>query len=365
MNDSTIRVFLDFIERGNDAFIAAKYFSDEFAQELFYTYEYEIPEDTLIDEEVYMEIPEDEEINTDSIFNFNEDFFQDDSYTTDNNIITTLSSQNININFVDPELSGTNGYTYIFQMQDKYEYYGWKYFTEDFIKGDTKYNVEPLGKLSSGGYNFIKIEHGRGNIYICSTPILLTNFYLIQESNLEYTSKLLSHLDEGDIVWDEFSKREYSGDYIAAQEEGPLKFILSQTSLRWAWYTIVAGVLIFIFFRSKRMQQTIPVTEPNINRSLEFVQTIGRMYYLSEDKKQLIHQKMKLLQYFIKNKYKLSAASVSEDFISKLSMKSQISEQDLKYIFNTYQYLEKQFEVTDKDLMDFHHLTDTFYKTCK
>ncbi|MBC8047556.1 MAG: hypothetical protein H7Y00_12225, partial [Fimbriimonadaceae bacterium] len=103
MNDSTIRAFLDFIDRGNDAFIAAKYFSDEFAQELFYTYEYEIPEDTLIEEEVYIEIPEDEENDIDSIFNFHEDFFQDDSYTTDNNIITTLSSQNININFVDPE----------------------------------------------------------------------------------------------------------------------------------------------------------------------------------------------------------------------------------------------------------------------
>ncbi|MFN0274464.1 MAG: hypothetical protein ACKVPJ_01865 [Chitinophagales bacterium] len=357
MDDTTLNKFLEFIYKGNDAFISANSFSDEVAEELFRSVENQVPSSDSLSKSLDDSLEES--------FSYG-DYLDEDNNTSFKSMLHTSPAQNINLNFVQKDFSTVNGYPYTYTIRDEPRTYNWKYFTEEFmLKEGKSYEMNPLGKVSSGGYNFIELKHGRGTIYFFTTPLLLTNMYLIEKENLDYTSKLLSHLKPGDIIWDEYSKRRHGGDYMPPSSEGPLGFILSQQSLRWAWYLLLTGLLTFLVFKGKRMQQAIPVTEPNINKSLEFSQTIGRMHYLSRNTKNLARQKMKLFQHHIKERYRLPAHDPNDILFQKLSMHAQLPEKDIRHIFTTYKYIEAQNSISDDDIIDFHNLLDTYYKNCK
>ena len=74
--------------------------------------------------------------------------------------------------------------------------------------------------------------------------------------------------------------------------DSPLRFILSQPALKWAWYLLLAGVLIFIIFNLRRTQRPIPILPKNLNTSVEFVKTIGNLYYQEGDIRNLIDKKI-------------------------------------------------------------------------
>lgn len=354
MEDTSLSKFLDFIYRGNTALIAVNSFSDGVRAALF-PGNTEIEEDT---DEIYTEddsieqvIPEDDSL--DAYINVSKP-----------SLMRSSVVMNVNLNFTDKNFASTNGYAYTFKERDIPYAYEWQSFNEEYINAESGAGIAPLGRISSGGYNFIEIKHGKGNILLFTTPIVLTNYYLIEKENLEYTAGILSYLPAGDILWDEYSKQNHGYDYSAPESEGPLQFILSQKALRWGWYTMLAGLLLFIIFRSKRTQQIIPITEPNINKSLEFVQTIGRMYFMRNDQKKLVQQKMKLFLYYLKDKYKISNTEAA-DFYATLSMRSQVPADEIQRIFETHKELENKMQVSDKELLHFHEILNTFYKNCK
>ncbi len=353
MEDTSLSKFLDFIYRGNTALIAVNSFSDE-VRAAFFPANSEIEEDT---DEMYIDDSTEQFISKD-------DSLEAYMIVPSPSLLRSSVVMNVNLNFTDKNFASTNGYPYTFEERDIPYAYEWQSFNEEYINAETEAGIEPLGRVSSGGYNFIQIDHGTGRILLFTTPIVLTNYYLIEKDNLEYTAGVLSYLPAGDILWDEYSKQNHGDDYSAPESEGPLQFILSQKALRWGWYTMLAGLLLFIIFRSKRTQQIIPITEPNINKSLEFVQTIGRMYFMRNDQKKLVQQKMKLFLYYLKDKYKISNPEVA-DFYTTLSMRSQIPADEIQRIFETYKELENKMQVSDKELLHFHEILNTFYKNCK
>jgi hypothetical protein len=49
----------------------------------------------------------------------------------------------------------------------------------------------------------------------------------------------------------------------------PMRFILNNPPLRYAWYLLLLGLLIFVLFNAKRKQRIVPVIEPLKNTSLD------------------------------------------------------------------------------------------------
>ena len=122
---------------------------------------------------------------------------------------------------------------------------------------------------------------------------------------------------------------------------------------------------IFLVFRTKRMQQSIPVIEPNENKSLEFVQTIGRMYLLRNKHHYLVTQKMKLFNHFIQERYQLHTTLYDSAFMLKLQMKSEIPIEDIEGIYALANKLEAKHSVSTDELILLHNTLDKFYKHCK
>lgn len=349
--DSVFDILKSFVSNGNDAFLALNQLPENLSSEILLQTE----DGVLTQDTVYY------------IDNFGDSaFYLEENYAEDAYAFSTFSTSKIGLNFFEAGFNRDSSYIFQLEIAEEIVTYDWNYFLPEFQKSIVNYQA--LGSIYSPNFcDLIKVPYGSGNFYIHCNPIVFSNYFQVEKNNIEYTSKVLSYLKPGDIIWDEYSKTTYNHGSLNnnQQEEGPLKFILSQTSLRWAWYVMLLALFLFIGFRTKRTQQSIPVLEPNENKSLEFVQTIGRMYYIRKNHKQLAQQKMKLFLHFINEKYQLATHTADEGFIQKLVMKSEIGASSIQAIFKHAKYIDNTDDVTSNDLIELHKLLEYFYKNCK
>ena len=102
---------------------------------------------------------------------------------------------------------------------------------------------------------------------------ILSNIYLVQGENYPMIHYLMSYIPGNEIVWTEFYELGRS------MSKTPFRYILSQPALKTAFYILLIGLLGFIFFEIKRKQRAIPIIKPPDNDSLQFVRTIGNLYF--------------------------------------------------------------------------------------
>lgn len=162
--------------------------------------------------------------------------------------------------------------------------------------------------------NFVKVKHGKGHFYLHCEPLVLTNYYLLQPGSEAYVQNVLSYLPDRPTIW--FSE---SGK---VQSSSPMRFILSQPALKYAWWLLLAAMLVFVVFNVKIKQRIVPIKEPLRNKSVEFVKSIGNLYLQEGD----FHDMMaKKAQYFL-NKVRmdllLDTRVLDEQFAKKLHLKT-------------------------------------------
>jgi hypothetical protein len=272
-------------------------------------------------------------------------------------------------------------------------FYDWAYMEPSFFCDSTENSPVPLGYYPDSTdlfyegadslaafqaptfTNFAKIKYGDGAIFLHTTPLAFTNFHLRNPEPLAYAEKVFSHLPEGDIYWDAkhqisllMSRRRNFGSAQSPPrqlEDSPLAYVLAQPSLAWAWYILVALALLYLIFYSKRRQRIIPVVEMNANTSLEFIGTIGKLYFQKGDPRQVALQKMKFLQGYVRDRYHLPVADWSDAFIQQLHLKSEAPRALLEKIALMYHNIQSSQFASEQTLMDFHHLLEEFYRVKK
>ena len=231
------------------------------------------------------------------------------------------------IGFYDSQLSFEE--TNVLKLTDK------KYLN-DFIKLDKfpsgrgfsyiKPNVEALGKTveedNTDQVNFIKTKFGKGSIYVHCEPLFLTNYYLLQSGNTKYAQDIFSYLDDKETLWFVEANTKESQFFM--------RFILGNPALKYAWWLLLGGLILFIFFNAKRKQRIVPIIEPLKNTSVDFVKSIGNLYLQEGD----FHDMMaKKAQYFL-NKVRLDllidTQNLDEEFEKKLQLKTGKSPEIIK-----------------------------------
>ncbi len=215
-----------------------------------------------------------------------------------------------------------------------------------------------------------------GMFYIHTNPIAFTNFQMVDEIGKGYAEKVLSHLSEGDTYWDAYSRikevtsrrrnslRSNTAE-LTLGNQTPLKYILENKHLSWAWYTLVGMGILYLMFRAKRRQRIIPVHEANTNTSLEFISTIGALYFNKQNHLKLCQQKMKMFLSFIRNRYGISTKKKDDIFMEKLSKLSSVDQKELSSIFDYYNNINRSSVVSDETLKGFHQALEEIYKKCK
>ena len=193
------------------------------------------------------------------------------------------------------------------------------YYTS-FDRIDTLHTTG-LGFLKEEDYapenslNYIEITHGKGRFLLHLMPEAFSNYYLLN-GNQAYAEKALSYLDNRTIYWDAYMK---SGKRVTTS---PIRFVLNEAPLKWAYYITIFGLIIFIIFTAKREQRIIKVVTPLENTSVEFTKVIGHLYLQNKDYSNLIAKKITYFLETIRSKYYLNTQELDKRFIERLAQKS-------------------------------------------
>lgn len=172
--------------------------------------------------------------------------------------------------------------------------------------------------------NFIKINHGKGHLYLHSEPLILTNYYLLKPGNEKYVQDVFSYLPNREIVW-------FSGDNKnVVESRSPLRFILANPGLRYAWWLLLGGLLLFIIFNAKRKQRIVPIIEAKKNKSVEFVKSIGNLYLQEGDFHDMMAKKAQYFLNRVRMDLMIDTKDLDEKFIKLLHLKTGKSVEKIK-----------------------------------
>src|SRR6185503_10139397 len=91
----------------------------------------------------------------------------------------------------------------------------------------------------------------------------------------------------------------------------------------------------------RRKQRIIPVMTRPRNDSMDFVKTIGRLYYDKGDHKNLSRKMAAYFLEYVRNRYKLTTVSLDEEFIKNLQFKTNCEEHEIRSIVSFIKYLDE------------------------
>ncbi|MCF8246318.1 MAG: DUF4350 domain-containing protein [Saprospiraceae bacterium] len=272
-----------------------------------------------------------------------------------------------NLNFQHPALWDSAGYDYKYLVVRQPEQYEWTYLPEN-IFCDSQTVFTSLGLLNNAQFNFAKATYGKGEFLLHTTPLAFTNLFVVEKKGLDYASKSFSHLKTGPIYWDERPLDPFgdqAGGGGMGDKQSPLRYILSQPALAWAWYILLGMAVLYLIFRAKRRQRVIPVLEKNTNTSLEFIGTIGRLFFIQNNHRQLAAQKMRLFLIFVRERYHLPTKELNEQFAKSLAIRSDVSEEHITKIVKLNYNINNSGFLSETTLVDFHRLLERFYRECR
>lgn len=220
----------------------------------------------------------------------------------------TVSFQdNYYLQFTDKKLR--NNRLFIDKLPDNK---GFSYIRNDIeVLGKTLYKSDD--KMSSINADFIKVNFGKGHFYIHSEPLVLTNYYLLKSKNL-YIESVFSYLPNRETVW--FLEND------VPLSMSPMRFILSNPPLKYAWYLLLFGLLIFVLFNAKRKQRIVPIQEPLKNTSIDFIRSIGNLYLQEGDFHEMMAKKAQYFLSKIRMDLLIDTQNLDEVFIYKLHLKT-------------------------------------------
>lgn len=326
LNDSSIAALLQFVERGNKAIILSNSFPS-------------LLTDTL------KLVCSNSERATWQYFTYSPEF-----------------------NFYHPSLYRDSAYTFYNIVRSDTVFSLWSYFnyTADSC---LEAAVIPLGYIDETDYNFLALNHGAGTIYLHSNPIAFTNLPMTNADGREYAEKALSHLPNAPVWWDTKSHIPVSNSdrlrQTAEPTGTPLQYILGEPSLRWGWYVLLAGVLIFILFRAKRQQRIVPVREDNLNTSLKYIETVGQLYYQQRDHRKLALKQMHFFLVWLKRNFRIAAFKTDQPPLELLAARTGVEESKFENLFNHYQNIQNKPDIDDDELIQFYGLIEHVYKNTK
>ncbi len=242
--------------------------------------------------------------------------------------------------------------------------YSWSYFSSHFFAVTKDYSPEILSTIDQDKANFVSLKVGEGTLYLHSTPILLSNYHLIEKETFNYLQSIWKNMDSEKILWDNNS---YFYNHRASNpqlRESPLRFILKHKSLRWAWYMLLVLVFLFIIIQSKRKQNIIPLVRIKKNNTLDYAKAIGALYFQTKSHRIIADEMIGQLYSFIKSRYNIKIDKNKNELIPRLSKISGVKKETLSELFKLEIEVKFNKDATSEQLSKLYYIVDYFYKNC-
>ena len=271
----------------------------------------------------------------------------------------------VNTRFLDPQgKEYSKSFFFYFQVLKKKSLHYWLHTDLEKLADSLDiHGIEPVSVINNNFVNCYKFPYGRGVFIFHTTPLMLTNYHVVRQEGFDYMNELFSTMKKENIYWDEYSKApHFLWQQNGRADESPLRFILSQKSLRWAWYLSLIAIILYLVFNSKREQQLIPLMPENKNTSVEFVKAVGMLHYQLKAHSVLADEILKLFLAYNKNKYGISPQLERELLITEITKRSGVAELLVRDIFKKHLAVRYNPAPEPVDLINLHSLTELFYK---
>ena len=312
-----INMLLSFADKGNDLFISADYIQPEFL------------------EKIHCIVERRPEVQAEAIGKM------DDSFVMD---------------FDEDE-----------EYQNKYGYYYYPFLNS--IRFEKKSGTI-LGYNEMNQPNYIVLKYGKGQIYLHVAPRAFSNYFLMTGENLDYYKYVLSTLPFNPkyYIWDEYYK--LPPKRREQQDSGKSNFstfrvINNHPSLLRAFWVTVAAMLLFVLFNMKRKQRPIPQIPSNTNATVEFTETIGRLYLQHKDNKNIAEKQVTYFLEKIRNNYFINTSEINDEFLNSLAGKSGVELSGVKDLFGLIKKILAKETVTDDELLQLNDKITHFNKNRK
>lgn len=173
---------------------------------------------------------------------------------------------------------------------------------------------------------------GKGEIILASTPLLFTNYGVLDGKNATYLFRLLSQMGEFPIV-----RTEAYMEKTTQVQMSPFRYFLSQRPLRWALYLTMLAILLFMLFTARRRQRAIPVVRTPENKSLEFTELIGTLYFQKKDHADLVRKKYMYFAEELRRQIQVDIEEVADDerSFSRIARKTGMDEEEIGEFIRT------------------------------
>jgi hypothetical protein len=311
-SEREMKKMIDFIENGNDVFISARYISAA----------------------------------ADKILGCTTSAYDPGLYIEEN------MKEEMQIALSNPPFTGNN----------KYNYPG-KKFNSYFSSIDTA-TTEVLGYDETGNPNFVQLKAGKGNLFVQLEPLAFSNYFLLHRENISYYEKALSlaNAEADKVVWDEYYLTKRNFYDRPEKKQNWLGVLFRYPSLKAALLTAIFTLLAYALLEMRRKQRIIPVLAKPRNDSMDFVKTIGRLYYDKGDHRNLAKKMSAYFLEYVRNRYKLTTVNLDETFIKNLRFKTNCEEHEIRSLVSFIKYVDDATVIEQKELSDFHKQLEAFYK---
>ena len=221
-----------------------------------------------------------------------------------------------------------------------------------------------LGETENGYPNFIQMKRGQGSVFIHAAPLAFSNYFILHKNNTVYFEKAMSVIPKNidNILWNEYylNKRIQSPpDY---KEPSWLNVLFRYPAFKWGFLTALLALLLYGLLGMRRKQRMIPLHQKPKNESMDFVKTMGRLYY---DRKDHYNLAKKMSVYFlehVRSTYKLPTHTLDDEFLQALHYKTGYPAEALQNIISFITSLQSNTSVNEKKLAGFHKELETFYQ---
>ncbi len=215
-------------------------------------------------------------------------------------------------------------------------------------------NIRVIAVNDANNPVMIQVPFGKGNFYFNSTPLVFSNHFLLQKNHHKLAGQLLSFLPQEEVHWTEY--------YMVGRPESgsPLRYVLSEEALSWAYYLIIIGLLLFMIFDARRRQRIIPVITPLRNTSLDFVRTISNLYFQHKDHKNIADKRISFFLERIRKAYFLQDYLQGKVLYEKVAAKSGHSPEEVETLFSTMYSIRQKPSISEDELKRLNTLIENF-----
>ena len=239
---------------------------------------------------------------------------------------------------------------------------GYNFFHDDgrnFLVIKEPRNITVLGRNVRNEPVFIKIRYGKGHFLVHNLPLAFTNYYVLNPKTSDYTAKALSYLPALPTYWDEYQKQ----GRFDKEQQSIFRYVWSQPALNWAYYLVVFGLVFYAIFAGKRTQRVIPVIEAPQNTSVDFVKTVGRLYFQQGDHDNVARKKIQYFLADLRERYGLNTNNLDREFAEVLANKSGISRDDADDLVRLLRNAQKSISLSEYDLLTLNAAIEKFNQT--